>query len=255
MSEQPVNVGEFDYGASGLPVRTELSDTNRRTWQRLGKPGNWWTGAERIAIAAETRNARSCDLCVARKAALSPEAVQGGHAVVAELPDPSRDAVHKVVIDQSRLSREWVQRLAERGLSDGHYIELLGIVVAVVNIDTFHYALGLKLPDLPKPSAGDPTNYRPQGLVEDEAWVPMLARGKESSADADLFADLPHAPNVLRALSLVPDAVRCLRDLESAYYLAPVHAVDPTDNGGRAISRRQIEFLAARVSALNECFY
>ena len=30
---------------------------------------------------------------------------------------------------------------------------------------------------------------------------------------------------------------------------------DPQSNGGRALARDQIELLAGRVSALNECFY
>ena len=34
-------------------------------------PGTWLTGAERVAIASETRNAPNCTLCKQRKDALS----------------------------------------------------------------------------------------------------------------------------------------------------------------------------------------
>ena len=34
-----------------------------RAWQRIARCGTWWNGAQRIAIAAETRNALQCGLC------------------------------------------------------------------------------------------------------------------------------------------------------------------------------------------------
>ncbi len=59
--------------------------------------------------------------------------------------------------------------------------------------------------------------------------------------------------NVLRALSLVPEEVRELRDLSAAQYLSPDQLVDL--RAGRVLDRAQMELLAGRVSALNECFY
>ena len=40
-----------------------------------------------------------------------------------------------------------------------------------------------------------------------------------------------------------------------AQYLRPQEVLNPRANGGRALSRAQIELLAGRVSALNQCFY
>ena len=68
----------------------------------------------------------------------------------------------------------------------------------------------------------------------------------------DLFPD-GRAPNVIRALSLVPDEVRGLKELSAAQYV-PLKALFDL-RAGRAIDRSQIELLAGRVSALNECFY
>jgi hypothetical protein len=59
---------------------------------------------------------------------------------------------------------------------------------------------------------------------------------------------------VIRAMSLVPDEVRTLADLSAAHYL-PNHRVrDPAAQQG-SLSRPQIELIAGRVSALNQCFY
>ena len=54
-------------------------------------------------------------------------------------------------------------------------------------------------------------------------------------------------------MSLVPDAVRELQDLSASHYLPPKDIVRLRQ--GRAIDRMQMEFVAGRVSALNECFY
>ena len=61
------------------------------------------------------------------------------------------------------------------------------------------------------------------------------------------------APFVIRALSLVPAEVRAWSELSAAQYLSPeqMRSFDSI----RAIDRSQIELVAGRVSALNECFY
>ena len=117
-------------------------------------PGNWWRAEDRLAIAQEARNARSCEFCAERKAALSPFAVTGKHTVSTNLPEAAVDAVHRIVTDASRLSESWVKELAAIGISDGHYVELLGVVVSVVSIDGFHRAMGFELEPLPAPKIG-----------------------------------------------------------------------------------------------------
>ena len=72
-------------------------------------------------------------------------------------------------------------------------------------------------------------------------------------AEADLYPG--RGANVLRAMSLVPDCVRQMRSLSVAQYLPIEQVPDPTADPGRALSRAQIELLAGRISALNECFY
>jgi hypothetical protein len=247
----------FSYVDSPFPIREDLREANRKTWDRIAAPGAWWTGEQRVAIAAAVRSAPSCKLCAERKEAISPNAVRGEHDSEGTdaISEIVVDTVHRIVTDQSRLSKEWMQSLAEHGISDSHYVELLGVVVAVVSIEALHRSLGLLPEPLPEPEAGEPSKYRPAGVSEGEAWVPMLGPKGRSEADKDLFPPLPHVPNVLRAMSLVPDAVRCLHEQSRAYYMPVADVADPSTSGGKTLTRPQIELVAGRVSILNECFY
>jgi hypothetical protein len=53
----------------------------------------------------------------------------------------------------------------------------------------------------------------------------------------------------------VPDAVRLVRALSAAQYVPMEQVADPGADPRRALDRPQIELVAGRVSALNECFY
>lgn len=246
----------FDYSVAPVPVRADIIEAHARTWDWLRAPGSWWNGAERVEIAAETRNALDCPLCRERKAALSPFGIEGDHEHTATtLPEPAIDAIHRIVTDATRLSESWVHDLAAQGVTDAHYIELVGIVVSVFSMDELHRGLGIDLLPLPEPLSGKPRHDRPTGLRSKVAWVPMMTlEGSKNTPNQDLFEGMPIAPNVIAALSLVPDGVRRLADLSRSYYV-PQHQVPNPTFHGRALDRMQIELIAGRVSALNECFY
>jgi hypothetical protein len=247
-------MGGFEYAGAPVEVGAKIVAAHRETWRRLAGAGNWWTGAERVAIAAEVRRAQACDLCIERKAALSPSAVSREHEASDALPAAAVDAVHRIVTDATRLSKAWVEKLAAAGVSDGHYVELLGVVVAVFSIDEFHRGLGIVPEALPEPLDGQPSHERPQGVRAGVAWVPMLSLRAAKTAAPDIYEGMPIAPNVIAAMSLVPDAVRDLRLLSGVHYLSDVQVANPLVHG-ETLSRPQMELIAARVSALNECFY
>ena len=197
-----------------------------------------------------------CRLCDERKAAISPEAIQGRHDSLGVLEESVVDAIHRITRDAGRLSRSWFERVTanSESFSDGHYVEMLGILVTVLGIDSFHRGIGLPPEPLPSPIKGEPSLYRPKAAVADGAYVPMLPFEAAQGDESDLWKG-HSGGNVTRAMSLVPDAVRQLNDIEAIYYLSVSEIASPTHNGGKAIDREQIEFLASRVSALNECFY
>jgi len=244
---------EISYARAPVPVREDLTAAHRRTWQRLAQAGNWWTGAERIAIAAEVRQARQCALCAARKTALSPHTIEGTHDRASTLPAAAVDVIHRATTDPRRLTKAWFDKImATKEISDAQYIEIIGEVVAVVSIDSFCWGLGVPLHPLPEPQPGEPSHYCPVTARQEAAWVPMIPAAEATGAEADLW-HVGQTANVIRALSLVPDAVRQLLDLSAAHYISMDNFMDLT--WGRSISRAQMELIAGRVSALRECFY
>lgn len=244
----------FDYATSGIAIPDRIPVVHRAAWDALGRPGMWWSGAERVAIAEETRHAEGCALCAERRDALSAPSVEGEHDSSTTLPAPAIEAVHKIVTDPGRLSKPWLDGLLAAGLTDGRYVELVGVLTTVISIDDLHRGLGLDLEPLPVAEGGEPERRRPAGATDEGAWVHTVPAGALDEPDADIYGGQPHAANVIRALSLVPPAVRQLEALHGAHYLsyAEMALLEVPD---RALSRPQLEFVAARVSAINECFY
>src|SRR5262249_1444565 len=107
-----------------MQIRSDLADAQDKAWAVLGDPGTWWTGAERVAIAAEARHADVCPLCVARLEALSPMMVTGDHSALGVLPVAAVEAVHRMRTDSGRLGEGWYRRVRDGGLSEGQYVEL-----------------------------------------------------------------------------------------------------------------------------------
>ena len=108
---------------------------------------------------------------------------------------------------------------------------------------------------LPASRPGNPTKCRPVAARQQMAWVstldPQDAIGTE---DEDLYAGRPTAAHIYQAMSLVPNSVKGFFDLVVNQYLPP-QAMTDFDNEYRAISHAQIELVAGRVSALNQCVY
>ena len=83
--------------------------------------------------------------------------------------------------------------------------------------------------------------------------VATLAPEDLTPGNTDIYAK-SNAANVYRALSLVPDEVRTFRDLDDHLYL-PVNNIFDLETDYRAIGHTQIELIAGRVSANNQCLY
>jgi hypothetical protein len=245
---------DLDYSAAGVTVREDIRAAHRALWEHLHAPGTWWSGASRLAIAAESREAVRCALCRERREALSPAAVQGTHATLGALPLSLVDVIHRVRTDAGRLTREWFDRMIADGLTDAEYVEVVGIVAMLAGVDFFASSLGIEQFPLPAPASGEPSRRRPVSARPGGAWVPVIAPEDAAGPDADVYGgDGAFVPNIVRALSLVPDEVRMLRRLSNAHYLPIASIPDPTAR--RALDRSQMELVAARVSALNQCFY
>ncbi len=237
---------------SPVGVRQDIVAAHQQVWHNLGRAGTWLTGAERVQIAAETRAAQGCALCRERKQALSPYAVTGAHDQATDLDSAWVDAIHRIVTDPGRLSQRLINDLAAAGVADAKYVELLSVVLLTLDVDVFHRAIGAESLPLPVPAAGEPSRIRPSQLDDIGAWVPVISA--KSDFAREVFAGTIRISNVARAISLVPEATRDQLKLIQAQYI-PISDVASTAKSGRVISRAQMELIASRVSALNECFY
>ncbi len=227
MANQP-----FDYAGDGYAVRDVLAQMHRQSWQAIAGPGSQLTGAERVEIARQARAAR------ARRA--DPPWLREG------LPDPGNrisedavDAARTIAADAHKINADWAKKKIE-ALGEAAYVELGSIVVTLSAIDAYGEALGRGHEALSDPTPGEPSGE----ILDDAQAVGAYVRMQD-----------PHqGPNVARALSLVPDANRL--------FFSNVLAMYTSGDGGfydmvwkGPLDRPQAELLAARVSAVSECFY
>lgn len=239
---------------SNGPVRADLLEAHRAAWTRIASPGTWLTAERRLAVAAEVRVARDqCAFCREIKSALSPNAPRGTHTSTGKLSAAEIELIHRVTSDPGRLSEQWAQSVLDKGLSDGEYVEIVGLIAMVMIMDTLTLGLGAADQALPAPVAGAPTRYRPPGAKKKAAWLPLTEPEDVVESDGPMYPN-PKAGYIYRGLSLVPQAVRDYWALANCHYL-PGQFVYQFDKSIRAISRPQTEVIAARVSALHQCAY
>lgn len=221
----------FDYASSPHPVRADIRAAHTAFWERLPEAGEWWTGAARIAIAAEAREAWA-------QRTQPPWLRSLPDIAEVPLPEPAVEAVRAVAVDVHRIDEGFAARTA-LALGDAAYVELVALAVQTIAVDAFAAALGVPCEPLPTPRDGKPGRSRPGGVGDIRAHVECL---------------LDYAgPNVGRAMSLAPnDNATFLGLVGSMYALADFMEMVWKD---RPLSRPQVELVAARVSAVNECFY
>ena len=200
------------YASTPMAIRDDLAAAHARAWAHVARPGSWWDGTTRVAIAGETRNASSCSLCRRRKEALSPFAIEGTHDSLGQLSEIVVEVVHRVRTDPGRLSERWYRGIVASGLSEEQYVEVVSVVAHVVAIDTMARGLGFDPLLLTRPQPGLPSRRRPAGAKPGGAWVPWLEPADAGDAMAGIYpADRP-AANIRKAMSLVPEEVRSFFD-------------------------------------------
>ncbi len=221
----------FMYADVPHPVRDDLRAAQRGVWTWIAQPGSWWTGAQRVAIGRVVRAARAerSEPPWLRRAASHEEI---------DLVPTAVAAARRVVLEPHRLDRAWCTQVTDE-LGEASYVELVAVVACVTAIDAFAEALGVALEPLPPAVGGEPSRERPSGVGEDGAWVRMTVPWQGA--------------NVGRALSLVPPAALTFGSLIVAMYAGRDFLKLVWED--RPLSRPQVELVAARVSAVNECFY
>ncbi len=212
MTTQPGTALALEDPAAEEAVRAAL--------QAIAGPGSFFTGEERLAIAAHVRLARG----------LAPAAPPLS-AILAETA--ARVAVEAITVRPEHLAA-WE--------ADGRdilaYVELVAVTSLITSIDSYRVGLGVDLDPLPAPIAGDPTPVVHEDAAKLNAWVPTVG--------------VALAPT---ALSALPDEKAAKDRLGKVWYLTDefVHKYDVEP--GRELTRPQLELVASRTSWLNECFF
>ena len=255
MDRAQTGISTINYDSVSYSVRDDLIAAQNKAWKQLSEPGTWLDGQKRLDVAREVRKAWDCALCNQRKGALSPFAVGGDHENVTDLSPAEIEIIHRVSTDSGRLSEKWLKGEMEAGaVSEEAYIEIVGIICTVLMIDRFAEALGQPEFPLLEPVPGEPSGYRAPGAKMHDAWISLVEPEDVTPEDGNLYDGESWAPGVIKALSLVPDAMRAYWELGDAHYI-PHTEVFNLDFDGREIARSQIEVVAARVSAVHQCVY
>ncbi len=156
---------------------------------------------------------------------------------------PLTEAAHWLAVDAGGITGAVVDELEARGLDRFRYLETVGVVARLANID--FYVRGIGASPLTVNDAGssvaDGSSDQPTGAIAEGAritdgWVPAMG---------PLVA-----PFTLDALPAEGEALRAIHE---PMYMPMAEMGD----GGYAdeLTRAQIEYVASRTSYLNECFY
>ncbi len=201
-------------------ARNDLADGMRRDWQRMAAAGTWWSGQERVAIAEVFR------------------AAQAGEAVLSPvLPDVAVEAARRLAVEPASTTAAIVANQPDAGMEHAAYVELTGVISRLAAIDAVHRALGADLEPLPTPEPGEPSRIpQPAQARQGRAFVPMVG-----------------GASIVGALSLVPDEMEAQRDIHGPLYLSYEDMALYDYQGG--LHRTQLELVAGRTSAINDCFY
>lgn len=235
-------------------IRAPLMSALETAWSQLAGPGAWLTGAERLAVVAEARNAWNCDVCRERKAALSPYAIVGEHDHLGDLPIEWVDVIHRVATDSGRLTETWLKGVLDSGVEEDEFIEIVGVTIIAITIDAFADGVGLDHAPIPAAQPGVPPRKRWEGATPGPGWVSTTAPENAGSALKEHYVGGRGKFNIVRSLTLVPTAATQLFGLLDSLYMENP-SIDELEGIDRSISRAQMEFLAARSSSLLGCFY
>ena len=236
------------YADSDFPISEELDAIHAKQLDQLAEPGSWGSGAQRLAIAAEARQAGI-------DAGLLEEPADKGAAPDLTLPDVARKVVQKLAVSPKDFLEDSYQEAKASGLSDEEYTEIVGIVARITDMDVFARGIGVPLRPLPAARPGEPSRIRPQAATQELAWVPTVPNAPDGGPDADAIYGGKHYTYIVRGLSLVPDELNMHVELEETQYLPLSNIMNPEYSHHEGFTRTQTEIVAARVSALNECFF
>jgi hypothetical protein len=237
------------YSDTTLPIPASIEALHNDELLSFARPGTWVTATQRTAIAAEARKARS-EACIHES--IGDETL----ADLVELPESARRVAHSVALGGIGIDKKFCDQAQADGLTEGAYVEVVGVVARIVHLDVFARGIGVPSRKLGDPLEDkEPSMERPSVAKQESfftASIPSAPEGGELAVS--LFGSEP-AANIMRSLSLIPDEARRLNRVIDQEYFSGDSMFNLTYSSREGISRPQLELVAAKVSELNQCFY
>lgn len=214
-------------------VSSEIIESFQIVWDNLGKPGSWWSGHQRIEIAEEIRDSSPPSIAerIVDFSSYSNEAASGITPFV-------RAVARKVAYESSSINKDIFDQIVAV-IGEDQYAEIAAIASQLIPIYHLADVLGYDREQLPNAEPGDPSGEKPDALINGVGFLPTLPTNGIPHVAVSL--SLAQADNARRML-----LVRAMYSGKDFGEMIWTH---------RNLSRPQIELVAARTSAINECFY
>ncbi len=237
------------YSDAHYPVSPTLETLHGDELQSYARSGTWGTAAQRTAIAATARRAQ-CEQGLQESVGDEKLAAQ------ATFPDAAIRLARAVAVDSEHIDRKFCQDIQAQGVSEGAYVEIVALVARLSNLDVFARGLGIPPRKLLEPAdATLPSFERPSEAVDEGFFTASVPSAPKGGLLAESLYGQSPAGNILRAVSLVPDEARRVMTLVRQQYFSAEHLLNFDAPSDHALSRAQIELIATKVSAHNQCFY
>jgi hypothetical protein len=222
-----------------LTIRPDLLAAQHAAWREVTAPGASWSGAQRAAIAATALAA--LDDPDPLPPWVAPSGVGRELPGAGELTDDARDAIYRIARHAGTLTEDWYRAVLAAGTDPVAYVELIGVVAAAAAVDGFYRAIGMDRPPLPETVDGPPHRRHPPVEPATLNWVLV-------AAPADVEA------SVVQGLSAAPADFEDVKRLAAAQYI-PFDEMGELAWSRGTLSRSEMELIAARLSALRQCFF
>ncbi len=235
------------YDDSKYPVNEDVSEIHARQFEQLGSPGTWGTSALRIAIVNEARQA-------GYEAGVMEKPDNPGATPDVKLSEVAHRVIRRLAVSPKEMDQVFYDQAIGEGLTDVEYVEILGLIARFTCFDVFARGIGVPLRPLPEAQAGSPSRARPETAKIENAWVATIPNPPDGGELAKELFGL-WQPYIMRGLSLVPEEFKAHHELEEVQYMPAAHFMEFDYQHHDGLTRPQAEIVAARISALNECFY
>ena len=157
-----------EFNSLNAEISDEIIESFQIVWDNLGKPGNWWSGRERIEIAEEIRDSSPPSLSerIVDFSDYSNEVASGITPFV-------KAVARKVAYESSSIDKDIFDQIVAV-IGEDQYAEIAAIASQLIPIYHLADTLGYDREQLPDAEPGPPSGERPDGLIGGVGFLPTF---------------------------------------------------------------------------------